>query len=319
MSNTMKAAAHPFELQTSKFSPSKKSQNYTSVNICTAMPNMSNGERHQFENPPIGKQNAPRTQLYPMLRDINLNAKDQFQAHNPVITDPWDFPSENISSPQKLQTSGTSINPIPYFFTDDKDDIFLFNAFSSSNSQKETPHLTQANHFPIQQTANKHQFPHSLEEKTEEAFIFQAPVNNRHSAPLMRKNESKFEDSLSPHKWESNSAKFGRQNSIEEIMESVSQSAHGASKFLYEVCEQIGKEKPNCIINDITGEKQAGFIATMTLEHYSSTGEGRSKQDAKNAACFEILKELIQNDHLAESSLKMILFRSNFHFREPST
>lgn len=98
---------------------------------------------------------------------------------------------------------------------------------------------------------------------------------------------------------------------VAEIMESIAQSSHGASKYLHEVCDKIGKKGLSCEFGKDTQDGQPMFVATVTLENYSSTKSGRSKQDAKNAGSLEVLRKLIENDDIAESSLKMILYRGN--------
>ena len=44
-----------------------------------------------------------------------------------------------------------------------------------------------------------------------------------------------------------------------------------------------------------------------------STKNGRSKKEAKNMASLEVLRRLVEGDHFAESSLKMILYKGKFH------
>lgn len=96
---------------------------------------------------------------------------------------------------------------------------------------------------------------------------------------------------------------------IAEIMEAIAQSTHGASKYLHEVCDKMAKKGPTCDYTREIIDGQALFVATVTLDNFTSTKTGRSKQDAKNAGSLEVLKQFIESNDIAESSLKMILYK----------
>ena len=119
-------------------------------------------------------------------------------------------------------------------------------------------------------------------------------------------NEEQF-DSLSMF----NSANSKGSAHADEMIDAIARSAHGASKYLHEVCDKLSIKGIKSKIEPKTVDKQMIFTAIVSLNDFTATKSARSKQDAKNAASLEVLRQLIANDHIAESSLKMILYKGS--------
>ena len=92
-------------------------------------------------------------------------------------------------------------------------------------------------------------------------------------------------------------------------MLSIAESSRGTTKYLHEVCDQLKIEKPIFEISSIEHEKQPAFIATAKMKGYLASKEGKSKQEAKNAAAFELLKQFTQSRSDAERALRMVALK----------
>lgn len=93
------------------------------------------------------------------------------------------------------------------------------------------------------------------------------------------------------------------------IIQAITRSSNGACKYLYEVCDQLKLEKPTIDYTQKIVDKQPCFTATLKIKGYSASQDARSKQEAKNAAALDLLKQLAQSNRIAEGIIRMVILK----------
>ena len=141
--------------------------------------------------------------------------------------------------------------------------------------------------------------------------MFQGMAPEDYDEPVVRRVSDSNKNIPNPKLNQSTPSGFQKQSQmgnksrssdqIDEMILAISTSTHGASKFLHELCDQLKKQKPVTTYDSKLVEKQPVFIAWSKLEEFTGVGEGKSKQDAKNEASLQVLKQMAESDSFAES------------------